>query len=117
MGGGDTVGFIMGLLTGLVVGAVGAVFYSIQTGRDLRDEFEEVRTQVQKGDFEALSSLVEDRFKELQTGLDERLAQFREAASKAADDAASTAREAGSAAKDAAKDVADEAKASRDDAS
>jgi gas vesicle protein len=107
----------MGLLTGLVVGAVGAVFYSIQTGRDLRDEFEEVRTQVQKGDFEALSNLLEDRFKELQTGLDERLAQFREAASKAADDAASTAKEAGSAAKEAAKDAADEAKSSKDNAS
>jgi gas vesicle protein len=87
-------GFIMGLLTGLVVGAIGAVFYSIQTGRDLRDEFEQVRTQVQKRDFDALANLVDQRFKELQTGIDERIAQVRDAASKATNEAQSAAEDA-----------------------
>jgi gas vesicle protein len=94
MRGGSSMGFIMGLLTGLVVGAIGAVFYSIQTGRDLRDEFEQVRTQVQKRDFDALANLVDQRFRELQTGIDERIAQVRDAASKATNEAQSAAEDA-----------------------
>ena len=84
-------GFFMGLLVGLVTGAAGAVLYTVQTGRDLRQEFEIMRSEVQQRDFDALGKHLEDRFRELQSGLEERLAQARETASKAADDVASGA--------------------------
>jgi gas vesicle protein len=84
-------GFFMGLLIGLVTGAAGAVLYSVQTGRDLRQEFELMRSEVQQRDFDALGKHLEDRFRELQTGLEERLSQARDAASDAADTAAEKA--------------------------
>ena len=81
-------GFFMGLLVGLVTGAAGAVLYTVQTGRDLRQEFELMRTEVQQRDFDALGKHLEDRFRELQSGLEERITQARDTASKAADDTA-----------------------------
>ena len=87
-------GFFTGLLVGLVTGAAAAVLYSVQTGRDLRQEFELMRSEVQQRDFDALGKHLEDRFKELQAGLEERLSQARDAASKAADDAAGAAESA-----------------------
>lgn len=81
-------GFFMGLLVGLVTGAAGAVLYTVQTGRDLRQEFEQMRSEVQQRDFDALGKHLEDRFRELQTGLEERVGQARDAAAKATDDAA-----------------------------
>ena len=38
--------FILGLLTGLVLGAVGAVAYSVPTGRDLREEYAGIRGDI-----------------------------------------------------------------------
>jgi len=89
-------GFFMGLLVGLVTGAAAAVLYTVQTGRDLRQEFELMRSEVQQRDFDALGRHLEDRFKELQSGLEERISQVRDAASSAADDAADTAADAAS---------------------
>ncbi len=70
--------FILGLLTGLVLGAVGTVAYSLQTGRDLREAFEEVRSDLDRRDFDALGSRLEARVSELQTRLEERIAQVRD---------------------------------------
>lgn len=70
--------FILGLLTGLVLGAVGTVAYSLQTGRDLREAFEEVRSDLDRRDFDALGSRLEARVSELQARLEERIAQVRE---------------------------------------
>jgi gas vesicle protein len=84
----------MGLLVGLVTGAAAAVLYTVQTGRDLRQEFELMRSEVQQRDFDALGRHLEDRFKELQSGFEERISQVRDAASSAADDAAEAATEA-----------------------
>jgi gas vesicle protein len=81
-------GFFMGLLVGLVTGAAGAVLYTVQTGRDLRQEFEQMRSEVQQRDFDALGKHLEDRFRELQSGLEERITQARDTAAKAADDTA-----------------------------
>jgi gas vesicle protein len=86
--------FIVGLLSGLLVGAAGAVLYTVQTGRDLRQEFDQVRTEIQQRDFDALGKHLEERFKELQTGLEERLAQARESATQAAESAGDAAAEA-----------------------
>ncbi len=93
--------FIVGVLGGLVAGAAGAVWYSQQTGRDLRAEFEQVRTEIKARDFDALGAHLEDRFKELQASLDKLSSDAGQEAKKAGKDAAD-------AAKSAAKDAADE---------
>ena len=69
--------FIIGLLSGLLVGAAGAVMYSVQTGRDLRQEFEQARREIDQRDFDALGRHLEERFKELQSSLEERFAAGR----------------------------------------
>ena len=83
-------GFFTGLLVGLVTGAAAAVLYSVQTGRDLRQEFELMRSEIQQRDFEALGRHLEERFRELQAGLEERISQAREAASETSSQAAET---------------------------
>jgi gas vesicle protein len=85
--------FIVGLLGGLVAGAAGAVWYSQQTGRDLREEFQQVRSEIKARDFEALGAHLEDRFKELQASVEKLVAESGEQASKAGKNAASSAKE------------------------
>lgn len=80
--------FILGLLTGLVLGAVGAVVYSVQSGRDLREAFEQVRTELDNRDIDALGTRLEARFTQLQAQLDEKIGQGREKAATAVDEAA-----------------------------
>jgi gas vesicle protein len=87
-------GFIIGLLSGLLVGAAGAVLYTVQTGRDLRQEFDQARAEIQQRDFDALGKHLEERFRELQTSLEERFAQARETAAEATDEAARATAEA-----------------------
>ena len=67
--------FIVGLLGGLVAGAAGAVWYSQQTGRDLREEFQQVRSEIKARDFDALGAHLEDRFKELQVSVEKAVAE------------------------------------------
>jgi gas vesicle protein len=93
--------FIVGVLGGLVAGAAGAVWYSQQTGRDLRAEFEQVRAEIKARDFDALGAHLEDRFKELQASLDKLSSEAGQEARKAGKDGADSA-------KSAAKDAADE---------
>ena len=97
--------FIVGFLTGVVVGALGAVAYSVQTGRDLREEFEGVRSDLSKGDLDALGARLESRVTEMQAILDERISQVREKATAAVEDARSGAADAADAAADAANDA------------
>jgi hypothetical protein len=57
-----------------------------------------MRSEVQQRDFDALGKHLEDRFRELQSGLEERLSQARDAAARVADDVgeeATSATEAG----------------------
>ena len=91
-------GFIIGLLGGLVAGAAGAVLYSMQTGRDLRDEFQQVRSEIQARDFEGLANHLEDRLKEVQASIEKLRSETDQGARDVADDLRS-------AAGDAAKDV------------
>ena len=53
--------FIVGFLAGAIAGAVGAVAYSVSTGRDLRTEFEEIRGDLSRGDLDALGTRLETR--------------------------------------------------------
>jgi gas vesicle protein len=86
--------FVVGFLSGLVLGAVGAVAYSVQSGRDLREAFDEVRSDLNKRDLEALGSRLEARFAEMQAQLESRIGQVRERATTAVDGAAETAQAA-----------------------
>lgn len=89
--------FAFGFLAGVIVGAAGAVLYSVQTGRDLREEYEQVRSDIQNRDMEALGARLESRFRELQAVVEDRIAQAREAAeaqAEAADEAVEAAAEA-----------------------
>ena len=92
--GGSIMKFVVGFLAGLVLGAVGAVAYSVQSGRDLRKAFDEVRSDLNKRDLEALGSRLEARFAEMQAQLESRIGQVRERATTSVDDAAETAQAA-----------------------
>ena len=70
--------FLVGLFTGLILGAAGAVAYSVKSGRDLRESFEEVRADLNRRDTDALGARLEARVTEIQTRLEERIAQVRE---------------------------------------
>jgi len=106
--------FLVGFLAGLVVGAVGAVAYSVQSGRDLREAFEEVRGDLSKRDLDALGSRLESRVSEMQAQLEARIAQVREKAAAAAEEARSSAADAAGHAVDAAGDAGEAATAPLD---
>ena len=103
--------FILGLLTGIVLGAVGAVLYSVSTGRDLREEYAGLRGDIDNRDFEALGNRLEARLNELQATFQERANQIQGAASSngGAGDAIDKA-------KASAGDAIDDAKKAVDDA-
>jgi len=108
--------FILGLLTGLVLGAVAAVMYSVQTGRDLREEFEGVRSDLSRRDLDALGARLESRVTELQAVLETRMSEVRKRASSAmhepdvtADAAAEAAAEVAASVEAAVETAADQA--------
>jgi prefoldin subunit 5 len=70
------------------------VWYSQQTGRDLRAEFQQIRTEIQARDFDALGSHLEDRIKELQTSIDKLGKEAGEKTGKAAEDVSAAAKSA-----------------------
>jgi gas vesicle protein len=78
---------VVGFLSGLVIGAVGAVAYSVQSGRDLREAFEEVRSDLSKRDLDALGARLESRVTEMQAQLETRITQVRERAASVMDEA------------------------------
>jgi gas vesicle protein len=101
--------FVLGLLTGLVLGAVGAVLYSVQSGRDLREAFEQVRSDLDRHDIDALGARLEARFTQMQAQLEEKIGQAREKATAAVDQASGAAKEGADRAAEAAKEGADRA--------
>jgi gas vesicle protein len=104
--------FAFGFLAGVAVGAAGAVLYSVQTGRDLREEYEQVRNDIQNRDMDALGARLESRFKELQAVVEERIAQAREAAEEGAETAPEATEEALATAEAATQEAAEEARES-----
>lgn len=78
--------FITGLVTGIAIGAIGAVVYSVKSGQDLRESFEQVRAELDKRDIRAvdqLSARLEGRISEMQAQVEERLAQVKSVAESA----------------------------------
>ena len=84
--------FVTGLLTGLALGAAGAVYYSVKSGRDLRSMYEEIRSEVDAGNYEALGQRVERGFADIQAEIETRVNQVRSGASDALGDVRGRAR-------------------------
>ena len=108
--------FVLGLLTGLVLGAVGAVLYSVQSGRDLREAFEQVRSDLDRHDIDALGARLEARFTQMQAQLEEKIGQAREKATTAVDQASGAAKESADRAAEAAKEGTSRAAAAAEQA-
>jgi gas vesicle protein len=96
--------FILGAVAGFAVGMAASTLSSGKLGRELRDELEGIRVDLEKRDFEAVGTRLEARFKDLQSSLEQRLAQAGDTAADVAEDASETL---GSAADDAASAVQD----------
>jgi gas vesicle protein len=93
--------FIVGVLTGFILGALSAIAYSVATGRDLREEYAGVRDEVMRRDFESLSARQGAGGTNGSAG--EVIEDVKDAAGDAADDAAKAVGDAADAVEDAAK--------------
>jgi gas vesicle protein len=89
-----------GFLTGIIVGFAAAVAYSVQTDRDLREEYAGARSDISKGDFDALGARLEARVAEMQSMVEARVNQMR------GSDAAEMTEEVAEAAEAAAEEAA-----------
>ena len=86
--------FVIGLISGIAIGAAAAGLSQGQSGQDLRAEFDRIRNDLQDGNFDALGTHLEERFKELHAHHEARLAEVHEAAAEMAHEAAEEAAEA-----------------------
>ena len=101
--------FVLGLVSGIAIGAAAASLSQGQSGLDLRAEFDRIRSDLQQGDFDALGAHLEERFKELQANLEARFAEVQEAAAEMAEEAVEAEEEAAAELEEAAEEVAEEA--------
>lgn len=101
--------FVLGLLTGLVLGAAGAVLYSVRTGRDLRDAVDQVRADLDSRDLDALGARLEARFTQMQAQLEHKIGQAREKTPATVDQASDAAHSAAEQASKAATESVDRA--------
>jgi gas vesicle protein len=100
--------FILGAVAGFAAGMAASTLSSGKLGRDLRDELEGIRADLEKRDFEAVGGRLEARFKDLQSSLEQRLAQAGDAVTDAAKDASEPLGSAADDAASAAQDLAEE---------
>lgn len=101
--------FVLGLISGIAIGAAAASLSQGQSGQDLRAEFDRIRSDLQDGNFDALGAHLEERFKELQASLEQRFAEVEEAALETADEAAEAAQEEVEEAAEEVEEAAEEA--------
>lgn len=101
--------FLIGVIAGFAAGMAAATLTGGKSSDELRAEFERFRNEIQKRDVDALGSHLEERFKELQAGLDERLSAISEAAASMARDTSAKAEGKAGAAKAKAADAAEAA--------
>ena len=99
--------FMIGIIAGFAAGAAAATFTAGKSSDELRAEFDRFRVELQKGDMEALGSHLEERFKELQAGLEQRISAVGEAAKSAAGDASEAVESTADAAAEAVEDAAE----------
>ena len=96
--------FIIGAVAGFAAGMAASTLSSGKLGRELRDELDGLRADLERRDFEAVGGRLEARFKDLQASVEQRLSQAGDAAADMARDASD---ELPSAADDAAAAVED----------
>lgn len=77
--------FILGAVAGFAAGVAASTLSSGKLGRELRDELDGIRADLEKRDYEAVGNRLEARFKDLQSNLEQRLAEAKEASQGAAD--------------------------------
>jgi gas vesicle protein len=104
--GGIMIRFVLGLVSGVAIGAAAANLSQSQSGQDIRAEFDRIRNDLQERNFDAVGAHLEERFKELQANLEERFAEVQ----KAADEADDTPEEAIEEAEAVIEEAAEEAK-------
>ena len=102
--------FVIGLISGIAIGAAAASLSQGQSGQDLRAEFDRIRNDLQDGNFDALGAHLEERFKELQANLEARFAEVQEAAAELADEAEEVAKDAVETAEEVAEEAEEAAK-------
>lgn len=78
--------FILGLISGIAIGAAAANLSQGQSGHDLRAELDRIRSDLQQGNFDELGAHLEERFKELQSYLEARFAEFQESTAEMGDE-------------------------------
>jgi gas vesicle protein len=77
--------FILGAVAGFAAGVAASTLSSGKLGRELRDELDGIRADLEKRDYEAVGNRLEARFKDLQSSFEQRLAEAKEASEGAAD--------------------------------
>jgi hypothetical protein len=100
--------FVLGAVAGFAGGIAASTLSSGKLGRDLRDELEGIRADLEKRDFEAVGGRLEARFKDLQASLEQRLAQAGDAVADAAEDASEPLESAADDAAAAVQDLTEE---------
>jgi gas vesicle protein len=104
--------FLIGVITGFAAGMAVAMLTAGRSSEDLRAEFDRFRREIEQRDMDALGGHLDERFKQLQGGLEERLTAISQAVSSMARDAKAQAQEtvdaAGSTVADATEDAAAE---------
>jgi gas vesicle protein len=104
--------FILGAVAGFAAGVAASTLSSGKLGRELRDELDGIRADLEKRDYEAVGNRLEARFKDLQSNLEQRLAEAKEPSQGAADiegDVAETLDTAAADVSEAVEDVVEEA--------
>ena len=107
--------FVIGLVSGIALGVAAASMSQSQSGQDLRAEFDRIRGDLQDGNYDAVGAHLEERFKELQTNLEQRLSEVQEAASGVADEGVEE-EDVAETAEGAVEEAAEAAEAAVDDA-
>ncbi|MEX1296237.1 MAG: type II secretion system F family protein [Candidatus Limnocylindrales bacterium] len=102
--------FVLGLVSGIAIGAAAANLSQSQSGADLRAEFDRIRADIQQGNFDELGAHLEERFKELQSNLEQRFAEVQEAAAEVSEEAEKAAEDVADDVEAAAKEAREEAK-------
>ena len=82
--------FIIGAMAGFAAGIAASTLSSGKLGRELRDELDGIRADLEKRDFEAVGNRLEARFKDLQASFEQRQAEAGDAAAGVAEDASET---------------------------
>ena len=69
--------YLLGLATGIVIGAAGAVAYSVATGKDLRELAKEVRANIEGADVSEIGRRIDAGMAEVEATVADRINEIR----------------------------------------